>query len=567
MKTLHALTLSFVAAASAACVSNAQLGTFDSGGPGPDGGPGDSGFVLGPDGGFPPAFAQFCSTFAAELSANQAACGQWSPSMVNGVAALMNYYYCDVLWGPGLIHGTATFDPTAAAACVAALQNNPTCDAITYAICLSGPVRGTALTGQRCYSQTDCAVQGDTCSGTGCNLTCQGTCLTHACQGDTWCNSNGACSPPLALGAACPFGATNSCGSTAYCSNTTQVCTALPGSGQPCLSAPSCVPGFYCPRTGTNPVCTPDPTLGQACNTFSLPCAPGTYCGQTQTCAAQVADGGTCTPNLTGECDTGLVCNQRLTQCLPQGWVGAPCGSLIDCQRPLVCDLASGQCAVGVIAAVGEPCDNSGVACSPLATCVVPNAQDGGAPASGTCQLSATGTHCMSDVQCPIGSSCQSADGGVGLLNGICTATAVGSPCTSDFNCPASEYCAPSTTGFSKCAARIATGQSCTSAAACPKGEQCLGNPGVCTALGDVGATCTTTGTAPCLGGLGCINGTCTDALGNFGASCATDAFCAPSVCVKGVCLPLLANGQSCGQATECISGSCVGSVCVAACP
>lgn len=240
-----------------------------------------------------------------------------------------------------------------------------------------------------------------------------------------------------------------------------------------------------------------------------------------------VDDGGAC--ELNEECGDGSYCaisGACPGACQARVMSGATCSSSDGCQPGLVC--TSGSCRAP--AGEGAACEGTtGVSCSNIGlTC----AGSDGATAGTCAQLAsffsgAVGEICDPDMEdlCDEGISC-AFDG----LDG--------------------------TSPRFRCVARVAAGAACTIALPdmCPDDQFCsgvslMGTPdveGTCAPLPTAGEPCTVPVGVPvprcaarlvCVGTMGTNPGTC-EVLGRLGASCASDATCASSLCTSGTCAP-----------------------------
>ncbi|HEY8088455.1 MAG TPA: hypothetical protein VIF09_11435 [Polyangiaceae bacterium] len=80
------------------------------------------------------------------------------------------------------------------------------------------------------------------------------------------------------------------------CDGTTQKCTSLGQTGDPCTSDSACVAADYCAFTTTSGQCTGRVADGTSCATASTSCLTTSSCDSaTQTCKPLLADGSACT--------------------------------------------------------------------------------------------------------------------------------------------------------------------------------------------------------------------------------------------------------------------------------
>ena len=298
-------------------------------------------------------------------------------------------------------------------------------------------------------------------------------------------------------------------------------------------------------------------TKGGDCNDDDLLVYPGTTCG-TPSCsgfsftAAPLCDGeGSCVSSNPSPCPGGFVCDSAIgcksfcggnADCITGNFCvtglctgkkldGSTCGAPSECQsnhceNGFCCQ--SGKCCGGAASQCddGNGCTDN--ACSPTFQCTAtPNTSqcasalcDGDTYTNartckgGFCSEGGQETACASTDACKV-PSCSLAAGG----------------CTTK----------PATPG-TPCTAATCTGSTLTAA------KVCDGN-GTCTAGGQ---------TSTCPGGFTCeASGTACR------LSCAIDAHCRSSYyCDGGVCLPLEADGSTCGSDTQCVSGHCDSGVC-----
>jgi hypothetical protein len=297
--------------------------------------------------------------------------------------------------------------------------------------------------------------------------------------------------------------------------------TPLAAPGAICTSSDECA-GGYCNIQGGNAACGQcvrfnNPDGGTAACNSSTQCAPGTFCR------------GGPGPDL----------------CVPLGGADAGCGSTADCARGYVCPQTGGfnrSCVLGKLE--GELCVKGRSECfrsNPndfeLVCATQPGVMDGGAD------------RCFKRFNTTAGGFCNTAE----------TGTNVTGP-----NCLDTEYC-----NNGLCEPRRATTQPCgTNNEVCQAGSRCFG--GICTAYGDLGATCTASDQCKallyCAGATGGSMGTCQPlyvvtggmcaGTGNFPA-CTSASYC-PGQGMQ-TCVGQKPNGQVCQNSVECLNGSCNG--------
>lgn len=309
--------------------------------------------------------------------------------------------------------------------------------------------------------------------------------------------------------------------------------------------------------------------------------------------------GVTCCAN-DSECTTGNYCDAT-GHCAPSKGLGASCNPAADCLVPATCALClSTNCVDGVCCNTG--CTDACATCAgatstgPAGTCSA--AQKGTTPTCLTNALcdglsTSCPTTCATSVDCKPGFYCNA--GSCVALQGNGTPCTSAAACTSGY-CIDNVCCATECTGACQsCAAALQEGAGTdgicgpTKAGTDP-GSDCAaqspdtcGTTGFCDGIGlceHFGNT-TACGTTVCLNGsqdgLVCIApNTCGPSGGPvscFPYGCAGDA-CATScnaesdcvdpdyLCVAGACVPGLALGDACADATACSSGFCVDGVC-----
>lgn len=241
--------------------------------------------------------------------------------------------------------GRVAYNPTAARACVDALDSLSSCTRIAFASVFDGTespcglvFSGTLPTGSACFFDEECTGS-DTCSKScatpGC---CEGTCVA----GPTLVPAGGDCSDP----------ATQSCAGGAPCQQDPQTlaitCTALIPPGATCTSVNACTYPYSCdsPDLTVQPgVCNVPPGRGQSCGVAYLCNDLRDSCDTvTNLCTANTPVGGSCATG-SGQCVGYAQCDG--STCLAQGRPGESCsqqggsaclGSL-ECDDTLHCTL------------------------------------------------------------------------------------------------------------------------------------------------------------------------------------------------------------------------------------
>jgi len=204
-----------------------------------------------------------------------------------------------------------------------------------------------------------------------------------------------ACSPGHGEGAQCRFGSGGSAGGTIN---------------------EACEDGLYCSET--TDACTRPAAVGEVCNlrcSWSFPCdtfcEEGLFCDSEQVCQAPGPSGFVC--RNTGECATGLICNQgylpddpTLGECAPPSQVGEPCfyvrkmpdihGGGYGCAPGLVCIPPTETRDTILTIAPNQDCDD---AVGTVDACGFP----------GTCDAPFTvpiGEGCLEEGSCVQGATC-----------------------------------------------------------------------------------------------------------------------------------------------------------------
>lgn len=184
------------------------------------------------------------------------------------------------------------------------------------------------------------------------------------------------CDLPPAIGESCEM--TNACGTDAYCDRPArgpehQICTKLPGKGEPCSG--QCADNLDCIDTDDGQVCVGQPGLDEQCSLYGFygdNCSAGLICvpfglepGQMR-CRQPKALGEACTAELEcGGLASPLICDVGGTNtCVRRPGVGSPCAILMGVIG--LCDPASAYCDVATGGApMCEPYKQAGEECDP----------------------------------------------------------------------------------------------------------------------------------------------------------------------------------------------------------
>ncbi len=241
--------------------------------------------------------------------------------------------------------GRVAYNPTAARACIDALNSISSCTRTTFANvfgALESPCAlvfsGTLPTGSACFFEEECTGS-DTCSKScatsGC---CEGTCVA----GPTPIPAGGDCSDPV----------TQSCADGTFCRQDPQTlaltCMRLLPPGASCTSANACTDPYFCdsPDPSVQPgVCAAPAERGQSCKVSYLCNDLRDSCDTaTNLCTANTPVGGSCATGSGqcvgyAECDgsTCLVRGRQGESCAEQG--GPACLGSLECDATLHCTL------------------------------------------------------------------------------------------------------------------------------------------------------------------------------------------------------------------------------------
>jgi len=515
--------------------------------------------------------------------------------------------------------GTAAYDGTAAAACVAAMATQD-CGDVNDVV--ASP--GTSYDPERC---DDIVQSGRGQAGT--------PCVTNAhCQADAglYCQINDfvrcrQCAARVPTGSFCAFDVHILCQPGNVCDELGrtdggrcqrvprllgETCTAFSmpcasdgglycrdpgdggqdscqprlGAGQgPCVSATAeCQPNHYCEvvTDGGVRTCRPLRLANQSCS-GSAPCAQGLFCQADagNTCRPVRQLDQACTTTGTYPCDQGLFCQADAgPACKPLQGDGAPCTSGAQCAS----SICTGAAVAGVTAqqrcgyflglapcwrhsdcGPGNHCrgyrpqrTDAGVvlgACSPLSG-------DGGA-----CTQEVPGDSCSNPDEVCLEGRCRQVDPFSRMLGQSCdlTSTRVSSPmCGNGTRC---SYADP-VTGEGTCVMPLNDGEACREDNDCRAGSYCnrLAAPDVCVPLARRGQRCSAAA------GPGCARELTCNAVGDGGFECGpyvtagapcgvtSGPVCTGSYCAAdaGQCTARGVIGAMCSAAAQCASGACV---------
>ena len=412
------------------------------------------------------------------------------------------------------------------------------------------------------------------------------------------CTDNGECSPETCLGGycgprsdlqgTCDSGDDDDCASGLVChegvclkpdggtcsTNGECVHTCISGSCAPLSSAngacdaasggddDDCSPGLFC----NNGVCETSPS----CNENSE-CSGGDTCIGGY-CRAQAATGGTCDPGDDADCVSGHSCVSGV--CLLDN--GSPCGANGECVNVCISGTCSNKSGTGGDCDYLEDADCvSGHDCTTLG-CQLVDGQTGCTADSdcvhtciaGTCgPRVGTGETCDSQDDCIGGHGCSGGrclleDGETCGANDECLEVCISNFCTS----PSSPLGACDTAdgdadcdGDGQCTGGICylpNGSSCSSNSHCV--ETCIS--GTCAPYATTQGYCDTADDDDCEPNHACISSEC---LLHPGQSCLNNDECTDA-CVNGVCSNGLGNaGEPCDEHSDCDTGlPCVGDTC-----
>ncbi|MCA9575975.1 MAG: hypothetical protein R3B40_26260 [Polyangiales bacterium] len=459
-----------------------------------------------------------------------------------------------------------------------------TCASFPSVFCNGMPTQTRPPCGSTCTLDSQCDM------GSHCDSVCipnipdggvcdeDSDCVAGHCQNGYCCASGVCCS----TAANCPasFRSPSACGNTTTCQGTRSdaTCTmsqcgtvaGVPDDSGCNTSSVSSNCGTYPSVTCNGAVDQTAPVCATSC-TVDGDCDANAHCDNGQ-CLLDVANGEVCDENsdctsshcMNGFCCASGDCCATPTNCPASYRSAATCTTQSTCQGTRTdATCSNNQC--GTTAPIDDDrgctagsmaldCDlNPPQYCTGTETqvppvCAAACTQDSECIASAHCD-----TTCVADL--PNGSSCdEDSDCIAGhCANGFCCAT--GDCCSTAANCPASYSTAPVCNTAATC-------QGTRSNATCSASNQCGTISGVeddsaCDNL-VVANTCGFFPSVTC-------NGQPVQAPPTCSTGCTTDADCdANAHCDGGLCLPDLTDGNSCDEASDCISGHCQNDRCCA---
>ena len=485
-------------------------------------------------------------------------------------------------------------------------------DSCSAAGCVTSPLPvGAPCAGANCFNFFYTAAK--ICDGTGgCTLggngspcpggfvcfnieSCRTSCTVDAhCQSTMYC-TNGYCTPKRADGETC---------------NGSEQCVSAHCGGGYCCSGGTCCGGKASDCDDGN-TCTTNKCNDQyICKTVYniTQCVSGTCNGQTYIAPKYCLAGSCQTGGKESTCVSSNPC--VLTSCTPSGCdsVFAPEGTLCkepkcnegglitaskSCNGKGLCTLggAMQECPGGYQCATANTCgttcqDDSGCQnsfyCSGLQTCAPKRSDGESCSADNECVSS----HCDNGFCCVAGECCGEKNSDCDDDN-VCTTDQCSQShtCTHDFNklmckapdCNGLQYTAATYCNIGNCvdgggAQSCAGGDSCQIYQCTPDGcqitnastgtqcapTQCAWSSITSTKTCDGGGQCNQGGnTAPCPGGLSCLDAT------SCRSTCVADSDCASGYhCGGGNCLPKRTNGEACQIHKQCQSNYCANGFC-----
>ncbi|MBK7155104.1 MAG: putative metal-binding motif-containing protein [Sandaracinaceae bacterium] len=473
----------------------------------------------------------------------------------------------------------------------AAIQDDSGCGTMTEAdTCASFPsvfCNGMS-TQSRPSCQAACTLDSQCDSGSHCDGLCipditdggvcdeNSDCLTDHCQNGRCCAGGDCCATP----ANCPasYSANSTCGDTSTCQGTRSdaTCTAsicgtqagVPDDSGCNVSSVSSNCGAYPSATCAGTADQSAPVCSSSCSTDSN-CDANAHCDN-GVCILDVPNGDVCDEDsdcTAGHCQNGYCCASgdccsAATNCPASYRSAAACTSNSTCQGSRTdATCTSNQC--GTTAPINDDrgctaglmalscgafpdrfCDGQETQTPPVcaAACTLDSQCMANAHCDAVCVPDqGNGTSCDEDSDCA-GAHCQ---------NGFCCAS--GDCCAVAANCPAS-YGAASTCNTA------ATCQGTRSDATCNASFQCATQTGVADDTGcgvlAIANTCGFFPSVTCNASADQVPPMCT-------TGCFSDADCDGNAhCDAGACLPDLSDGNSCDEASDCLSSYCGNGFC-----
>jgi hypothetical protein len=191
--------------------------------------------------------------------------------------------------------------------CISQDCNVPGCaDACCQGTCVGDAPPALPKVGESCATTFECA---DSFCDSATRICTAYRALGEACTGNGDCATGGCinnvCTALPGAGEPCVSTASGSqCQEIGYvCSSTSNTCVAYGLEGDPCLNERECSPLYEC---NASQICTLRSTLGDACDPQGFGCIDSSYCDETTLmCTAPKADGAACTGDAEciGDCD------------------------------------------------------------------------------------------------------------------------------------------------------------------------------------------------------------------------------------------------------------------------
>lgn len=416
--------------------------------------------------------ASFCAGFATRICAGLSACGcrfdvrAYDADGCVAARAAACTASLETRLGPDLAAGRARFHEPAVTACLDAVAAMAGACALAHGTSAPLPdacrayVVATASLGDTCQlggGLAFCGADADgLCVPGESAATCTALpgsgapCLNGQCAAGLACNAD-ICAAPAASDAACSDSA--ACQDPLICDPTGH-CAAPLAAAATCTDTAQCQAGLTC----ADGACTEVAVLGDGCGGPTT-CGAGQACGrapETRTCTDPDGAGAAC---MDTTCAAGLDCADTSMTCVALPGDGAPCLDGFACAAGLTCADGVGTCAplpgVGQTCAVGNRFCADGLGCR---------------PSDNTCQPGpGLGQECYQnppDYVCGAGLGCDFAATG-----SVCIAVGgEGDACITDRTCSADTFCDFATL---RCTARLAAGAACSAGNECQPGDEC----------------------------------------------------------------------------------------------